>query len=542
MTAVAARDSRVDRWLTLQLTAACFTTAATINLHMPLLGQLGKEFHVGAAQVGRIPMFALTGFLLGVLLLVPLGDRYDKRKLILAKVLALTIGVFAISAAPSLRVIYAGAFGVGVCASLSQDIIPLLAAIVEPSRRGQVVGTVMSGIFLGVLFARLGGGIVAARLGWRWVYLFSAATLLPTILVLYLRLPASVPVTRDRYVALIGSLVKVTRGSSALRRAALTQFLLSVAYGGFWATLSPMLLQAHQLGSTAAGLIGLPGAAGVLVSSPAGRWADRVGSKPVVLSGILLVASAFGVLLLGTKTILAVAFGAAVLDCGFRAQMVANQAMINAVDPSARSRFNTVFAAQIYGGGACGAFLASSALAHFGWVAACAIALTASAFAALVQLLARRETPRETPARSEPPQTVERVAPLDARARALAGIAATRFGQRIEASVGSDVLANLETRSFTAGEIIVNQGEPVPGLVVVGVGEIELFHGADALARIRLGELLFGAELLRGARAPATARAGASGAIVLFAGRKAAHELFLTSPLLLEVFSELAHE
>ena len=138
-------------------------------------------------------------------------------------------------------------------------------------------------------------------------------------------------------------------------------------------------------------MIGIPGAAGLLVARPAGRALDRHGPAPVVTSGIALFAFAFVVLAFGATTIVAVIAGAALLDCGLRAAMVANQTLVTSVDPQARSRLNTLFQAHMWGGNAVGAVIASTALTRAGWLAVCAIAFGAATLAVVVQRLMRAQ-------------------------------------------------------------------------------------------------------------------------------------------------------
>jgi predicted MFS family arabinose efflux permease len=151
-----------------------------------------------------------------------------------------------------------------------------------------------------------------------------------------------------------------------------------------------MLLSSHGLGPAVAGLIGIPGAAGILVARPAGRWMDHKGVGPVVTLGASLIIAAFLVFGFASLTIAAVVIGAVLLDCGLRAAMVANQALVTGVDPNARSRSNTVFAVHVWGGNACGAFIASMAWTHGGWLGVCASGVLASLSALIVCLRGRR--------------------------------------------------------------------------------------------------------------------------------------------------------
>ena len=371
------------------LAVTVFASASTVHFQTPTLERFAREFAATPAAVGWVPTLSFTGFLAGIVLLVPLGDRVDKRRLILLHLSGLIVAVLAMAAAPSLPWLWTASFVIGVCASLSQYVVPLAVDVSPPDARGAAVGTVMSGLFLGILFGRLAGGIVAATLGWRWMYVISAGMLAALLAALVVRLPASPPRTTHGYRQLLISLATLYRREALLRRAAAVQFLLALGYGGFWATIAAMLAAQYGYGPTIAGLVGIPGAAGLLIARTAGRALDRRGAGPVVLAGIVVYAVAFVVLALGAYTILAVLIGAALLDCGLRAAMVANQTLVTSVDPQARSRLNTLFQAHMWGGNAVGAVIASMVLTHGGWWAVCAVALAGSIAALCVQRVRR---------------------------------------------------------------------------------------------------------------------------------------------------------
>lgn len=375
----------ISRGMMLFLAVTIMTTAGSIHFQTPLLAEFGRVFNADAATVGWVPTLSFAGFLTGTLFLVPLGDRYDKRWIILAKFIGLMISVLAIAAAPTLTVLAAASFAAGACASVSQDILALVAELVEPEERGRAIGTALSGLFIGILLARVGAGSLASLVGWRWTFVLYGMLLAALLPVLLVRLPSVASKTRLAYGALMRSLVRMLRERADLRRASIVQFLLGICYGGFWATLAQMMESLHGLGPAYAGLIGIPGAAGVLIARSAGRWMDRSGVRPVVSVGAGLVIAAFLVFGLAGLTVVAVVAGAALLDCGLRAAMVANQAYIIGLDPTTRSRSNTVFAVHIWGGNATGAFVASIAWTLVGWLGVCACGVVAASAALAVQ-------------------------------------------------------------------------------------------------------------------------------------------------------------
>lgn len=373
------------------LAVSVFAGAGTIHYQTPMLAAFAAEFNADAAAVGWVATLTFGGFLAGTFFLVPLGDRFDKRRLILIELAVLIVALLVMAAAPTLPALAAASLFVGITAGFAQLVIPLTAELAPPEKRGRVMGTLLACLFLGILFGRLAGGLIAQFLGWRWTYVAAAVMLLALAPALVLWLPSMPSKTKLGYARLIGSLFGYLRDNATLRRASTIQFLLGISYGGFWATVAPMMLALHGFGPAQTGLLAIPGAAGILMSQPAGRWTDRYGSFPIVTAGVCLVLAAYVVFAFAPLWVGAVIAGAMLLDSGLRSAMVANQTRITAVAPDARSRFNTVFGAHIWGGNAVGAFLASTALAHWGWTAVCAIAVSASCLALLLQWRTRGE-------------------------------------------------------------------------------------------------------------------------------------------------------
>ena len=365
------------------LAVAIGAVGGTIHYHTPMLAVLVKEFGTTMSVAGWIPTMALSGFTAGALFITPLGDAVDKKFLVLGKQFALIIALIVMATASSIGVMIVTAFVIGVGASQSQDLVPLAAQLAKPGEGGKVVGIMLSGLMLGILFGRVVGGLLTDLIGWRGAYWLAAALITVVTPFLAWRLPRTPHGTQLGYMALLGSLASLVRGSKTLRLASMSQGLLGICYGAFWSTVAAMLESIHGYGSSAAGLMGIPGAAGVLIAAPVGKWVDRRGPRPAVLAGSALVILAYVTFGFGLMSVVAVVIGAILLDCGIRTTSVANQAEVNAIDPNARSRMNTVFITTLFGGNALGALLGSYALTHWGWLGVCAIAIL-SAMTALV--------------------------------------------------------------------------------------------------------------------------------------------------------------
>lgn len=379
----------LTRTLLAQLALATFLGGSSIHYQSPMLGAFAVEFGAEPSAVGWVATLTFGGFLAGFLLLVPLGDRLDKRRLILVQLGVLIVALLVEAAAPNLVVLAAAGFAIGVCASFSQSIVPFVAELARPEERGKILGTLLSALFLGILFGRVAGGLVAAHLGWRWMFVLAAVFFCMLAPVLLARLPPAPPKTALSYRELIGSMLKLVRSNATVQRVVAVQLLLGVCYGGFWATIAPMLQARYGLGPAAAGLMGIPGAAGILIARPAGRWTDRRGPAPVVKTGIAVTVGAWLVFVLGLWWFAAVVAGAILFDCGLRAVIVPNQTTMNSISAQARSRSNTIFGVSVWGGNAAGTLVMTLAFAQGGWLAVCAIALAASLAALAVQLRLR---------------------------------------------------------------------------------------------------------------------------------------------------------
>jgi predicted MFS family arabinose efflux permease len=361
-----------------------------IHYQTPMLGAIAEDFGADAATVGWIPTLSFGGLLFGIGLFVPLGDRMDKRTLVLVKLIGMAFAQAAMAASPSIAVLAVGSLVTGICTSALQHFIAITAEVAHPEHRGRALGTQLTAMFSGILFARIVGGLVATHFGWRYSYMLSAALLLAITPVLWARLPNTQATTSASYRDLLRSLYPLWRGYADIRRATAIQFMFGICYGGFWAVAAPMLALLHRVGPSVAGLMGIPGAAGILVARAAGRWTDRIGSRPVVLAGICSMIAAWFTMGLGPWSLVAIVAGAMLLDIGLRAVMVANQTLVNSAVPDSRARANTLFGLHVWSGNATGAFLTSWAFAEFGWLAVCAVAMTASVIALLIHLYGPR--------------------------------------------------------------------------------------------------------------------------------------------------------
>ncbi len=387
----AATPALLSPQLTLLLAAGAGFSVATLYYSQPILGILGADIGASDHAVGLVPTLTQLGYALGILLLAPLGDRHDRRTIILIKAALLIAALLLGAGAPSIGLLLVASLAIGLTATLAQDIVPAAATLAPLAQRGRVVGTVMTGLLLGILLSRVVSGLIAEHFGWRAIFIVAAASIALIGIAAWRVLPKFEPTTNLSYGALLGSLHTLWQGHAALRQAALAQGLLAVGFSAFWSTLAVMLHAApFHLGSAVAGSFGLAGAAGALAAPLAGHLADRRGPELVTRLGAGLSALSFASLSLApllspSAQLWLLGIAAIGFDLGVQASLIAHQTIVYSIDPGARSRLNAVLFVGMFIGMAGGAALGSLLLAQWGWVAVTGMAAVTSLAALAVR-------------------------------------------------------------------------------------------------------------------------------------------------------------
>ncbi|MEN4803569.1 MFS transporter [Pantoea agglomerans] len=382
--------------LVFTLAAGAGLSVASIYYSQPMLDIISKQFNASIGAVGMVPMLTQAGYALGILLLAPLGDRHDRRTIIFIKGLMLVAALLLCGFSGGLSALLIASFITGLTATVAQDIVPASAALAPERSRGKTVGTVMTGLLVGILLSRVVSGVVAEYFGWRTMYMIAALAVLLITLTLWRILPRFAPGTSVSYPRLLLSLVHLWRHHQTLRRAALAQGLLSVGFSAFWSTLALMLSDRFHLDSAVAGAFGLAGAAGAMAAPLAGSFADRIGPARVTQAGAALVTISFALMFLLPLPLLPMPAQLALIvlctigfDLGVQATLVAHQTLVYGLAPEARSRLNALLFTVVFIGMATGAALGSLALAHWGWNGVVALSTLAGAAALAVRFASR---------------------------------------------------------------------------------------------------------------------------------------------------------
>ncbi len=347
---------------------ACGISAANLYYAQPLLPQIAHDLHASSGRTALVVTAAQVGYGLGLALLVPLGDILVRRRLVPGVLVVAAAALVAASAAPNLAALLAAVFVAGCCSVAAQILVPFAATLASDDQRGRVVGTVMSGLLLGILLARTFSGLIAQAAGWRSVYLVAGAVVLVLAAVLARRLPHEQPRERMTYARLLASVVELMASQPLLRLRSAIGALAFATFNVLWTSLAFLLAgPPYHLDEAVIGLFGLLGAAGALAATFSGRLADRGFEVWVSGGSLVLVTLSMGLLALGGHQLWALVLGIVLADLGIQAVHIQNQQLIFAIEPSARSRLNTGYMVTYFVGGAIGSATTGVAYGAGGW-------------------------------------------------------------------------------------------------------------------------------------------------------------------------------
>lgn len=384
--------TRSTLWL---MTIASGMVVANIYYNQPLLVEIAATFGVTEARVGTISMLTQVGYAVGLLFIIPLGDMLRRKRLILIDFVLIILSLLLAAFAPNVYTLMAASLLIGATSVVPQLFVPMAAHLARPEARGKAVGTVMSGLLVGILCSRTLSGLVGAHLGWRAMFLMAAGLMGVLWVVLYYKLPEVHPDFKGNYRSLMKSLVHLFRTEPKLRLAAARGALAFACFGGFWTTLV-FLLEGppFNAGSDVAGAFGLIGAGGAIMASVMGRLSDRFDTRHLLTGTLTLVILSYVVFGFFSTSFIGLVVGVILLDLGLQASHIANQTLIFSLNPQARNRLNTVYMFTYFIGGATGTLLASQAWQLWRWNGVVLVGLVFSLLALLVHLLyAKKNSP-----------------------------------------------------------------------------------------------------------------------------------------------------
>ncbi|MCM7568751.1 MFS transporter [Enterobacter asburiae] len=360
--------------LILLMSVATGLAVASNYYAQPLLDTIARAFNLSASSAGFIVTAAQLGYAAGLLFLVPLGDMFERRMLIVSMTLLAAGGMLITTSSQSLTMMIVGTALTGLFSVVAQILVPLAATLASPEKRGKVVGTIMSGLLLGILLARTVAGLLASLGGWRTVYWVASVLMVIMALALWRGLPKVKQENHLNYPQLLASVFSLFTQDKLLRTRALLGCFTFANFSILWTSMAFLLAAPpFNYSEGVIGLFGLAGAAGALGARPAGGLADKGKSHLTTSAGLVLLLLSWAAIWYGHVSVLALIVGILVLDLTVQGVHITNQTVIYRVKPEARNRLTAGYMTSYFIGGAAGSLISASAWQHAGWSGVCAI-------------------------------------------------------------------------------------------------------------------------------------------------------------------------
>jgi predicted MFS family arabinose efflux permease len=387
-------SSSMTRYVTLLFAVACGMSVANIYFAQPILDNLSSEFGIDHSTIGILITITQIFYAVGLLMLVPLGDILNQRRLIIGQMLLSMIALVIVGTASSSTVLFAGMALVGLLSVVTQTLVAFTATMAAPAERGRVVGVITSGIVIGILFARSISGILTDLAGWRSVYLVSAALMLLMVCALFRVLPNVERKGKSlSYSQLLRSVLMLLVKERILRIRAILALLIFTVFSILWTPLVlPLSAPPLSLSHTAIGAFGLVGVVGALAAARAGKLADRGYGQRTTGIALTLLLISWLLISRTEQSLFALVIGIVLLDLAVQAVHVTNQSMIFSLHTEARSRLAAGYMVFYSIGSATGSIASTHIYAHYGWNGVCLLGASVSALALLFWAMTNRAT------------------------------------------------------------------------------------------------------------------------------------------------------
>lgn len=357
--------SKTTLWL---MTIGAGLVVANNYYNQPLLGMISKEFGATESATSNVAMFTQIGYAAGLLLIIPLGDMFKRKQIILIDFVFILLAMLVAAFSPSLDVLVVTSFFIGLTSVVPQIFVPIAAQLSTPKDRDKNVGLVMSGLLIGILASRVFSGLLGEYLGWREVFMVGAAMMVVLGILLAYLLPNMNPTFNGTYSQLMSSILYYAKAIPSLRLASLRGALGFGSFSIFWTTLTFHLEQPPFFqGSDVAGMLGLAGIAGALAASFAGYISGRIDKRLLIAIACFMMIASWVVFGFAGESYLGLIFGIILLDMGLQGMHVTNQTIVFSSHPEATNRLNTVYMVSYFAGGAAGTFIGGKAWEYYGW-------------------------------------------------------------------------------------------------------------------------------------------------------------------------------
>ncbi len=364
---------------------------ANLYYNQPLLHEISMSFGVSESAVSNVALATQLGYALGLLFIIPLGDKVANHKILQYDFLLMVASLIAAALSDSLWWLVFSSFLIGFSSAIPQLFVPMAAQLSDDNGRGRAIGIVMSGLLIGILGSRVISGYVGEAFGWRVMYYAAAILMVVLFVLLRIKLPILKPHFPGSYGSLLKSILHYFRTEPSLRLASLRGALAFAGLSAFWTTLVFLMEDNFGYGSTITGLFGLLGIVGALGATVFGKLNDRINKNRLISIAALLLIATWVLFFFSENWLIGIIIGVILIDLGLQALHITNQNIIFSKNPEGRNRVNTVYMVSFFIGGSLGTTLGAIAWQYWEWKGVAALGFFLSAALLACHLLLARK-------------------------------------------------------------------------------------------------------------------------------------------------------
>ena len=354
--------------LLLMLAIIAGISVANLYYNQPLLNKISEDLHVSEFTANLIPMTTQIGYALGLLFIIPLGDLYKRRNIIVINFLLLSVSMSGFAMAKNIHFILLASLITGICSVMPQIFIPIAAQFSQPEKKAQNVGVLVSGLLTGILGSRVVSGIVGEYWGWRTIFYIASILMLICIFVIIRILPDMPSNYKGTYGGLMKSVFTLVKNNATLRLVSLRAGICFGCFLTLWACLAfKMSGEPFYAGNNIIGMLGLCGIAGAMTASFVGKFVRILGVRAFNYIGCGIMIFSWIILYIFQNSYIGIITGIILIDIGMQCIQLSNQTRIFELCPSASNRINTIFMTTYFIGASTGTFLAGTFWQAFGW-------------------------------------------------------------------------------------------------------------------------------------------------------------------------------
>ena len=360
----------LSNWLVFLMAFAIGVTIASNYYAQPLLHSITHDLNIAVEHAGSIIMAAQFSYAVGLLFITPLGDKFERKHLIIILMVLSTCGLIVSALSKNLWMLIVGTSMTGLFSTVAQVLIPFAATLAKPEQRGKIVGTLMSGMLLGILLGRAFAGAISTIADWHYVYWIATGIMVIVTLLLSISLPTYRNTININYFQLLWSISSLYKQEPILRIRSLLAVISFALFSLLWTPLAFLLSNdPYHYSDFIIGLFGIAGAAGALGSPIVGKLSDKGKGWLATTIGLCLLLLSWLPLSFAQCSIIALILGVVILDFSVQVTHVSNMSAIYQIRPEARSRINTGYMVCYFIGGMLGSVGSTYLFSHYGWIA-----------------------------------------------------------------------------------------------------------------------------------------------------------------------------